>query len=188
MTEPTDRTAESSAQVDRPERLGAAAIACVTLGLLTFPIAFNLGAYDQVLYPDVFRIIVASFVLLCVSFVAPTYPGRRLWFTRVVLVSPALWVAVSVIVLGSTAEATSRPFFIAWLTAIVLVSVPVTLMMLLDMFNPDILLAQSADHDLGERRGDRGRGRRIHRWREQRPAHDLRGLRDRRISRAGRVR
>jgi hypothetical protein len=138
MTELTDRAGQSSAPVDRQERLGTAAIASVTLGLLTFPIAFNLGAYDQVLYPDVFRVLVASFVLLCLSFFAPTYTGRRLWFTRVVLASPALWVAVSAIALGSTAEATSRPFFIAWFAAIVLVSVPVTLMMLLDMFNPDI--------------------------------------------------
>jgi hypothetical protein len=143
MTERTDPKAESSAPVDRRERLGAAAIACVTLGLLTFPIAFNLGAYDQVLYPDVFRIIVASFVLLCVSFIAPTYFGRRLGFTRVMLASPALWVAVSVIVLGSTAEATRRPFFIAWLTAIMLVSVPVTLMMLLDLFNPNITTSRN---------------------------------------------
>lgn len=140
MTEPTDpQAATAIGPADRTEHLGAAAIACVTLGLLTFPIAFNLGAYDQVLYPDVFRIIVASFVLLCVSFFAPATVGRRrLWFTRLVLASPTLWVAVSVITVGSTGKASSRPFFIAWLVSIALVSVPVTLTMLLRMLNPGL--------------------------------------------------
>jgi hypothetical protein len=117
---------------------GAAAIGCVTLALLAFPIAFNLGAYDVVLYPDVFRIIVAACALVCVSFFSPTYTGRRLWFTRVVLAAPALWVAGAVVVLGSTADATDDPVFIVWLVGVMVVSVPVTLLMLLDMFSPDL--------------------------------------------------
>jgi hypothetical protein len=96
FTSPSDAIADGNGA-------GAAAIGCVTLALLAFPIAFNLGAYDVVLYPDVFRIIVASFALLCVSFFSPTYTGRRLWFTRVVLAAPALWVAGAVVVLGSAA-------------------------------------------------------------------------------------
>jgi hypothetical protein len=44
-----------------------------------------------------------------------------------------------VLVTGSTGAAMERPFFIAWLLAIVVVSVPVTLVMLLDMFKPAIV-------------------------------------------------
>lgn len=117
---------------------GPLAVACVSLALLTFPVAFNLGAYGEVLYPDVFRILVASFVVLCVTFFTPAYGGRRLWVTRIVLASPGAWLAASLLILGSTAEATERPAFLAWLLATIAISVPVTLKMLFDLFDPEL--------------------------------------------------
>jgi len=39
---------------------GALAVTCITLGLITWPLAFNLGAYGEVLYEDIFRVVVAS--------------------------------------------------------------------------------------------------------------------------------
>jgi hypothetical protein len=124
--------------VETRDRLGPAMLAALTLSLLAFPVAFNLGAYDQVLYPDVFRIMVASLVLLGITFLAPAYQGPRLWLTRVALASPTVWALACVVVAGSTGEATGRPFFIGWLALIVVISVPVTLVMLLDMYNPGI--------------------------------------------------
>lgn len=130
-------------------RQGPITIAAVTMALLVFPIAFNLGAYRQVLYPDVFRIAVASFVLCGAMFVVPPYDGVQLWFTRIVLAAPTAWVVAAVLVVGSTAEATERPFFVAWLVAIMVVSVPVTLKMLIDMFSPELSSTHSLRLTLG---------------------------------------
>jgi len=122
---------------------GPVTIAAVTIALLVFPIAFNLGAYRQVLYPDVFRIVVASFVLCGAMFVVPPYDGKQLWFTRIVLASPTAWLVIAVVVAGSTAEATERPIFVGWLLAVIVVSVPITLKMLIDMFSPELSSAHS---------------------------------------------
>ena len=130
-------------------RQGPITIAAVTIALLVFPIAFNLGAYKQVLYPDVFRMAVASFVLCGAMFVVPPYDGIQLWFTRIVLASPTAWLVSAVVVAGSTAEATERPFFLAWLVAVIVVSVPVTLKMLIDMFSPELSSMHSLRLTLG---------------------------------------
>ena len=53
---------------------GQLAIASMTLGLLTWPIAFNLGANGEVLYDDVLRVLVASSILLVITLVNPAYP------------------------------------------------------------------------------------------------------------------
>jgi hypothetical protein len=114
------------------------AVASVTFSLLAFPIAFNLGAYGAVLYPDVFRAVVASFVLLCVSFRYPTYRGSRVWFTRVWLASPTIWFVCATLTAGSTGAAMARPIFAIWLVVTIAVSVPLTLKLLVDMFAPEI--------------------------------------------------
>lgn len=122
----------------RPGSAGPAAVASVTLALLMFPIAFNLGAYGEVLYPDVFRVLVASFALLLISLRFPTYTPTRMWVTRLVLASPTAWFVVASIVWGSTADAQENPLMAAWLAVTLVISIPVTLRLLIDMFTPQV--------------------------------------------------
>jgi hypothetical protein len=117
---------------------GVVAIASLTFSLFAFPISFNLGAYQAVLYPDVFRAVVASFVLLCVNLRYRTYVGTRVWFTRVWLASPTIWFVTATSMLGSTGAAMQRPVFVVWLAVTIAVSVPLTLKLLIDMFAPGI--------------------------------------------------
>lgn len=132
MTQPDPSNASIAGQA------GVVAVASVTFSLLSFPIAFNLGAYDAVLYPDVFRAVVASFVLLCLNLRYPTYSGTRVWFTRVWLASPTIWFLCATLTAGSTGAAMSRPVFAIWLIVTIAVSVPLTLKLLIDMFAPEI--------------------------------------------------
>jgi hypothetical protein len=127
---------------------GVVAIASVTFSLIAFPIAFNLGAYQAVLYPDIFRAVVASFVLLCVNLRYPTYTRTRVWFTRVWLASPTIWFATATLALGSTDAAMERPVFVVWLVVTIAVSVPLTLKLLIDMFAPEIGRGDRRQHAL----------------------------------------
>jgi hypothetical protein len=86
----------------------------------------------------VLRIFVASLLLFFVSFIRPAYSGGRLWVTRVVLAAPTVWVVGAATLGGTIGDAMRRPLFIVWLVVVLVVSVPVTLLMLLDMFSPDL--------------------------------------------------
>lgn len=122
---------------------GPLAVAGVTLGLLTWPIAFNLGAYRAVLYDDVFRVVVASSILFVITLVNPAYPAPWKWVVPVALASPLAWLIAASIVVGSTAEAMERPVFVVTLGLIGLISVPITLRLLVDLFTPDLTSAGS---------------------------------------------
>ncbi len=89
-------------------------------------------------YDDVFRLVVASFVIFAVTLVAPTYTGTELWVVRVVLASPSLWLVLAVALEGSTGDALTNPVLGAWAALIVVVSVPVTLKLLIDSFVPTL--------------------------------------------------
>ncbi len=117
---------------------GPLALTAVTLGLLTWPIAFNLGAYGEVFYDDVFRVVVAATILFVVTVVNPVYPSPWIWIVRVALAAPMLWLLTAAWAEGSTSKALDRPVFAAWMVAILLVSVPITLRMLIDMFMPEL--------------------------------------------------
>lgn len=130
---------ESSESETRSRAVGGPlAVASVTLGLITWPIAFNLGAYGEVFYEDVFRFVVASSILLVIVGFSPPYSAPTIWFVRAALASPLLWVVVSGYVVGSTSEAMNRPGFVLWLIAVAVVSVPITLRLLVDLFAPDV--------------------------------------------------
>ena len=119
------------------------ALTAVTLGLIIWPLAFNFGAYGEVLYGDVFSIVVASTILFVITLVNPVYPSPWIWVVRVALVAPMGWLLTAAWVEGSTSAALDRPGFVVWMVLIIVVSVPVTLRLLVDMFMPELTGAAS---------------------------------------------
>jgi hypothetical protein len=117
---------------------GQLAIASMTLGLLTWPIAFNLGAYGEVLYDDVFRVLVASSILLVITLVNPAYPQPLNWLVSIALAAPLIWFVAASAIAGSTSEAMEEPVFVVALAAIALVSVPITLRLMIHLFTPEL--------------------------------------------------
>lgn len=130
---PTEGPSSSTAWIDAP-----LAVATLTLALLAWPIAFNLGAYGEIFYDDIFRVVVASSVLCIIMLINRPYRGARLWAVAAALVAPLLWLLTSAYVIGSTSEAMDRPVFVIWFWLIVLVSLPLTLRLLDEMFMPEI--------------------------------------------------
>jgi hypothetical protein len=122
---------------------GPLAVAGVTLGLLTWPIAFNLGAYGQVLYDDVFRVMVAATILFVVTLINPAYPGPWRWLVSIALAAPLAWFLAASIMVGSTSEALDRPVFVLALGLILLFSLPITLRLLVDLFTPELTSERS---------------------------------------------
>ena len=151
LTDPsiTDPPATTPAADSSPGVGGPLAVASVTLGLLTWPIAFNLGAYGEIFYDDVFRVVVASSILFVVTVINRPYPSPLIWLVAAALLAPLLWILTSAFVVGSTSEALDRPFFVSWLVLILFVSVPLTLRLLVDMFTPELSRAGSRQMLLG---------------------------------------
>lgn len=122
---------------------GPLALTGVTLGLLTWPIAFDLGAYGEIFYDDIFRVVVAASVLFVITLANPIYPSPWVWLVRAALAAPMLWLLTAAWVEGSTTNALNRPVFVVWMVLILLVSVPLTLRLLMDMFMPELTSAAS---------------------------------------------
>ena len=61
---------------DRHIVSGPLALAAVTLGLLAWSIAFNLGAYGEIFYDNVFQLVVASSILFAITTVNGGYDHR----------------------------------------------------------------------------------------------------------------
>jgi hypothetical protein len=121
---------------------GPVAVATVTIALTTWPIAFNLGAYQAVFYDDIFKTVVAATVGLAIVVFRPPYERKKLWFVRTALASPALWLTLAVVVFGSTATAASDPLFGTLGLLVALISVPTVLKLLIDLFMPDMASLQ----------------------------------------------
>jgi hypothetical protein len=117
-------------------RYGPFAIGVVTISLAVFPIAFNLGAYHEVFYEDVFRFVVAATAGLAVSLLATRYAGQRRWFTNVALASPATWLLVAVVTTDSVSDAATNAVLGPLALVVIAVSVPTVIRMLIDMFVP----------------------------------------------------
>lgn len=132
-------SAESPSRTEAADRpYGPAAVALVTIALTTWPIAFNLGAYDAVFYQDVFQVVVVSTVGFILTIVKPPYRGRTLWFTRIALASPFVWMAVAVVLYDSLGTAVSNPVYGLLGLIVAVVSIPTVLRLLIDMFARDL--------------------------------------------------
>ena len=118
-------------------RYGPFAIATVTASLFAWPIAFNLGAYGEVFYEDIFNFVVLGMAGLAVSFLTPAQEGSRLWATRVALAAPALWFLLAVVLFDSTAEAATDPVFGLVGLVVALVSVPAVFFLVVELFLPE---------------------------------------------------
>ena len=139
-------TPESPPAADDARRArvgGPLALTAVTLGLIAWPIAFNLGAYGEIFYTDVFRVVVASTILFVITCVTPVYPPPWIWLVRAALILPMLWLLTAAWAEGSTSAALDRPLFVVWIVMIMLVSVPITLRLLIDMFMPELTVSSS---------------------------------------------
>jgi hypothetical protein len=124
---PTEAAAER-----RP--YGPAAVALLTVALTTWPIAFNLGAYNAVFYQDVFQVVVVSTVGFVLTIMKPAYQGRTLLITRIALASPLIWMALAVILYDSLGTALSNPVCGFLGLVIAVISIPTVLRLLIDMF------------------------------------------------------
>jgi hypothetical protein len=122
---------------------GPLALAAVTLGLLAWPIAFNIGAYGEIFYDNVFQMVVASSILFVITTVNGGSDAPWKWLTQIALAAPLFWLLAAAYVTGSTSEAMDRPVFVVSLVLIHLVSVPVTLRLLVDMSMPELTKAGS---------------------------------------------
>ena len=129
-------TTDSAGDPSAVGRYGPFAIAVVTISLVVFPIAFNLGAYNSVFYEDIFRFVVAATAGLGISLVANPYSGERRWMTNLALASPALWMLLAVLFTDSTADAATNAILGPLGLLVAIVSIPVVLRMLIDMFVP----------------------------------------------------
>lgn len=132
-----------------PQRIGGAlTVAAIVLSLVSWRVAFNLGAFGAVLYEDLHSVLVASAVLFVVAVVnRPFGPGRNV-LAAVVLAAPSAWFAAAVVVDGSTERALERPVFVLAAAAVIAVSIPVTLRLLIAALYPEISVAASRNLSL----------------------------------------
>ena len=129
-------TSETTPDLSAVGRYGPFGIAVVTISLVVFPITFNLGAFGQVFYEEVFRFVVAATAGLGVSLLADPYMGRRRVFTNFALGAPALWLLLATLLTGSVADAASNPVLGTTALVVGAVSIPTVLRMLIDLFVP----------------------------------------------------
>jgi hypothetical protein len=129
-------TTETTDDTSALGRYGPFAIAVVTISLVVFPIWFNLGAYGQVFYEDVFQFVVAATAGLGVSVLADPYTGRKRWLANAALGAPALWLLIAATLTDSAADAATNPILGPLALMVAVVSVPTVLRMLIDMFVP----------------------------------------------------
>lgn len=135
-------------RADRAPTSGPVAVSTVALSLLVWPLAFNLGAYSEVFYEDVFRFVVAAAATLAVVAVSPQ-DGALSRVTVVALGAPAAWLAAAVLLFDSTAEAASDPVFGTVGLVIAVVAVPTALRVLYRLFNPELSLVDDTRAVIG---------------------------------------
>ncbi len=119
------------------------ALAAMTLGLVTWPIAFNLGAYGVVTYDDVFSVVVASTILFAITAINRNHRPPWNGMILTALAGPLAWLLSASVLVGSTTEAMERPIFVIALVVVATTSVPITLKLLVDMFTPELAHAES---------------------------------------------
>ncbi len=134
---------EPESRPDRDRTYGPAAVAIVTIALTAWPIAFNLGAYGVVFYQDVFQIVVVSTVAFAIVLVRSPYDGLALWFTRIALAAPAVWLAGAVLLFDSLGEAVDNVVYSLVGLVIAVVSIPTVLRVLVELFTPGVQMLEN---------------------------------------------
>lgn len=117
-------------------RYGPFGIAVVTISIVIWPIAFNLGAYGVVFYEDIFLFVVVATAGLAVSLLASPKTGGQRWYVNVALVAPLVWFALAATFTDSTADAATNPILGPLALATAIVSLPAALRLMIEMFVP----------------------------------------------------
>jgi hypothetical protein len=134
---------EPGSRPDRGRTYGPVAVAIVTIALTAWPLAFNLGAYDAIFYQDVFQIVVVSTVAFAIVLVQPPYDGLALWFTRIALAAPAVWLTGVALLFDSLGAAVNNVVYGLAGLVIAVVSIPTVLRVLIELFTPDLALHEN---------------------------------------------
>jgi predicted neutral ceramidase superfamily lipid hydrolase len=130
---------QHAAAEDDPRRVGRYgpfAIAIVTISIVIWPIAFNLGAYGVVFYEDIFLFVVVATAGLAVSLLSAHKTGGQRWYVNLALAAPLIWFVLAAIFTDSTADAATNPVLGSLALAIGIVSIPTVLWLMTDMFVP----------------------------------------------------
>lgn len=117
---------------------GTLVIATIVLGLVAWRLAFNAGAYDVVFYEDVYSVVVASSILAVATATNRPFSGRWNVLACSALAGPLVWLGAAVAVEGSTGMALERPVFAVALAIVIVVSIPLTLRLLVELFHPEL--------------------------------------------------
>lgn len=129
---------DSATEPTQAQRAGAVTVAAITVALVAWPIAFNLGAYDAVFYTDVFTFVVIATTALAITAFADRGTGRGRILPLVGLALPGLWLAGAVTFFDSTAQAATDGLYGLLGLAVALVAVPIVLRMVARLFVPEL--------------------------------------------------
>jgi hypothetical protein len=117
-------------------RYGPFAVAIVTMSLVIWPIAFNLGAYGVVFYEDIFLFLVVATAGLAVSLLSAHMTGGQRWYVNLALAAPLIWFVLAAVFTDSTADAATNPILGTLALAIAVVSIPTVLWLMTELFAP----------------------------------------------------
>lgn len=117
---------------------GPFAAAIVTISVVVWPIAFNLGAFRAVFYQDLFRFVVIATAGLAVSLLSSHKTGGQRWYVNLGLAGPLIWLTLAATFTDSTADAATNPILGSLALVIGVVSVPTVLKLMADMFVPGL--------------------------------------------------
>ncbi len=112
--------------------------AAIVLNLVTWRVAFNLGAFGQVFYEDVYAVVVASLAALVATFFAPRGSAPRRWWSRLLLIAPTAWFIASVAFTDSLSDADQHLGLGITGLIVGLTSFPYTLFLLARAFIPQL--------------------------------------------------
>ena len=119
-------------------RDGPFAVAIVTMSLVIWPIAFNLGAYGVVFYEDIFLFLVIASAGLAVSLLSARTTGGQQWYVNLALAAPLIWFVLAAVFTDSTADAATNPVLGTLALAVAVVSIPTVIWLMTELFAPGL--------------------------------------------------
>lgn len=125
-----DDTIQDTATEDR-----AALLIAVPSASIAFMLAFNLGAFGEVFFEQVFTIWVMTTIVLVASFLTPLPPKH--WAGRLLLLVPTAWVIMAAIADPSQPEDRATRFIFGTTIFVTLVCLPFVVWILVSAINPD---------------------------------------------------
>jgi hypothetical protein len=132
MSESADSIETANRYGTPPER--ATLLICVASASVAFMLAFNLGAYGEVFFDQIFTVWVTSTIVFVGSIFSRLPPNS--WPARLVLLIPSVWLLVAWI--NNPGNVGAGDTALLWLTLIItVVALPFVAWMLVSTINPD---------------------------------------------------